>query len=108
MCTISNKWLLAASLKEKCFLLENRRVTIHEMSQGSQIVLIKEGDGKFRLKQEISVTPIRSHRWKPKPTAPLIPNALIVRQLNPSKLASREAESATKTYSLSPSCCFCT
>lgn len=76
--------LLAASLKEKCFLLENRRVAIHEMSQGPQIVLIKEGNGKLGLKKEVSVALVMKSPMEPKPTAPLIPNALIVRHLNSS------------------------
>jgi hypothetical protein len=45
--------LLAASLKKESLFLENRRVAIHEMSQSPEIVLIKQADGKFRLKKEV-------------------------------------------------------
>lgn len=44
--------LLAASLEEESLFLENGGVAIHEMSQSPEIVLIKQANGKFRLREE--------------------------------------------------------
>ena len=44
-----------SGLNKMCFLFKNRRVTVHQMSEGSEFLLVKKSNRDFRLENNIQI-----------------------------------------------------